>query len=185
MMTYPLSISENEKIYENKGTPTARPQPWVARIAGCLLVTAAALVVCCGPSQATPQKPGTDETSAMRPRSGSNLVNVVGVLPVTDHSKAVEWYRKWIGRAPDVEPMEGVAEWQLAENAWIQVSVNPEYAGRTTFVVGVKDLDAQRTSLAAVGVAVGDVSDYGVVKTAEAVDPAGNKILFAQEIPQE
>jgi hypothetical protein len=112
---------------------------------------------------------------------GSNLTSVVGVLPVTDHAKAVTWYQKWIGRAPDVEPMEGIAEWQLAENAWIQVTVDPGPAGHTTVVVGVKDIDAQRSACAAAEVAVGDVNDYGVVKTAEAIDPAGNKILFVQE----
>lgn len=116
--------------------------------------------------------------------SESNLANVVAVLPVTDHGKAVMWYQKWIGRAPDVEPMEGISEWKLAENAWIQVTVDPESAGRTTAVVGVKDIDVQRSACAAVEVAVGDVSDYGFIKTAEAVDPAGNKILFVQEVPQ-
>ncbi|MEZ0471567.1 VOC family protein [Luteimonas salinilitoris] len=114
--------------------------------------------------------------------SGSNLVSVVGVLPVTDYAKGVKWYQKWIGRAPDVEPMEGIAEWQLAENAWIQVSADPESAGHTTVVVGVKDIDAQRSECAAVDVAVGDVRDYGFIKVAEAVDPAGNKIMFVQEV---
>jgi hypothetical protein len=113
--------------------------------------------------------------------SGSNLTSVVGVLPVTDHAKAVTWYQRWIGRAPDVEPMEGIAEWQLAENAWIQVAVDPASAGGTTVVVGVTDIDAQRAACAAAEVEVGDVNDYGFVKTAEAVDPAGNKILFVQE----
>jgi predicted enzyme related to lactoylglutathione lyase len=116
--------------------------------------------------------------------SGSNLANVVGVLPVTNYAEAVKWYQSWIGRPPDVEPTEDVAEWQLAENAWIQVSVDPESAGRTTVVVGVKDIDRQRAISAAGGVAVGDVSDYGFIKTAEAVDPAGNKILFVQEVAQ-
>lgn len=111
-----------------------------------------------------------------------NLLNVVGVLPVIDHAQAVGWYEKWIGRGPDVKPMDGIAEWQLAENAWIQVTVNPESAGHTTVVIGVADVDAQRSACAAVDVTVGDVNDYGFVKTAEAVDPAGNKILFVQEV---
>jgi hypothetical protein len=115
----------------------------------------------------------------------SNLANVVAVLPVADHAKAVMWYAKWIGRAPDVEPMEGVAEWQLAENAWIQVSLDPESAGRTTVVVGVADLDAQRAACAAADVAVGEVNDYGFVRTAEAVDSDGNKVQFVQEVAQE
>ena len=117
--------------------------------------------------------------------SGSNIATVVGVLPVTDHATAVNWYQKWIGRAPDVEPMEGVAEWQLAENAWIQVSADPESAGHTTVVVVVKNIDAQLSACAAAGVAVSDVNDYGFVKTAEAADPAGNKILFVQEVAQD
>lgn len=116
--------------------------------------------------------------------SASSFASVVAVLPVTDHAKAVSWYEKWIGRGPDVEPMEGVAEWQLAENAWIQVSVDPGSTGNTTVVVGVMDLDAQREACAAADVAVGEVNDYGFVRTADAVDPAGNKITFVQEIPQ-
>ena len=116
--------------------------------------------------------------------SGSNLTSVVGVLPVTDHAEAVKWYQRWIGRAPDAEPTDGVAEWQLTGPAWIQVSVDPEAAGRTTVVVGVEDIDSHRSVCAAVDVAVSDISDYGFIKTAEAVDPAGNKILFVQEVPQ-
>jgi hypothetical protein len=116
--------------------------------------------------------------------SDSNLTSVVGVLPVADHATAVTWYQRWIGRSPDVEPMEGVAEWQLAGDAWIQVSADPEAAGRTTIVVGVKDVVAQRAACAAVDIAVGNVADYGFIKTAEAEDPAGNKILFIQEVPQ-
>jgi hypothetical protein len=65
--------------------------------------------------------------------SESNFSSVVAVPPVTDHGKAVNWYQNWIWRAADVEPMEGVTEWQLAGNA-------------------------------------------------EAVDPAGNKIVFVQEV---
>ena len=114
--------------------------------------------------------------------SESNLTSVVAVLPVVDHAGAVAWYQKWIGRAPDLEPMEGVAEWQVAENAWIQVSADPTTAGKSTVVVGVKDIDTQRADCAAAGVTVGDVADYGFIKTAEAIDPAGNKILFIQEM---
>jgi hypothetical protein len=81
--------------------------------------------------------------------------------------------------------MEGVAEWQLAENAWIQVSVDPDSAGPATVVVGVANIDTQHSACEAANVDVGDVNDYGFVKTAEAVDPAGNKILFVQEVSQE
>lgn len=111
----------------------------------------------------------------------SDFTSVTTVLPVTDHEIAVAWYEKWIGRAPDVTPAEGVAEWQLAGNAWIQVAVDPEPAGRTTVVIGVRDIEVQCRACAAAGIAT-EINDYGVVKTAEAVDPAGNKVVFAQVI---
>lgn len=114
----------------------------------------------------------------------SNFTNVVGVLPVTDHAEAVAWYEKWIGRGPDVKPMDGVAEWQLAENAWIQVAANDEASGGSSVVVGVADIGKQCSDCAAAGVEVGEVNDYGFIKLAEAVDPAGNKIIFVQEVQQ-
>jgi hypothetical protein len=64
------------------------------------------------------------------------------------------------------------------------MSVDPASAGRTTVVIGVSDVEAQRSACAAAGVDVGEVSDYGIVSTAETVDPAGNKVLFVQEVPQ-
>jgi len=118
------------------------------------------------------------------PQVPSNLVSVVSVLPVADHAVAVKWYKKWIGRAPDVMPMDGVAEWQLAPGAWIQVALDANAAGRSTVVVGVRDVEAQRSACATAGIAVGAVSDYGFVRIAEAIDPAGNKVLFVQEVPQ-
>jgi predicted enzyme related to lactoylglutathione lyase len=111
----------------------------------------------------------------------SSFTSVVGVLPVVDHAAAVSWYQRWIGRAPDVEPTEGIAEWQLAPCGWLQVSADLEPAGNTTVVVGIADIDTHRAACAAAGVTVGEVRDYGFIKTAEAVDPAGNKILFVQE----
>ena len=118
--------------------------------------------------------------------SESNLQNVVAVLPVVDHAAAMAWYEKWIGRAADVVPMEGIAEWRVAENAWIQVSAaDPEPAGKTSVVIGVADIDTQRSTCEAAGVTVGEVNDYGFIKTAAAVDPAGNTILFVQEMEQE
>ncbi|CAM3682120.1 hypothetical protein OCAE111667_21765 [Occultella aeris] len=60
----------------------------------------------------------------------SMLTSVISVLPVTDHAGATAWYGRWIGRGPDVEPMEGI------------------------------------------------------VRTAEGADPAGNKVVFVQEVTE-
>jgi hypothetical protein len=109
--------------------------------------------------------------------------NVNAVLPVSDHAAAVGWYAKWIGRGPDVEPMAGVAEWQLADNAWIQVAHDPAAAGKTNVVIGVEDIDDHVASLAREGVTCGEIQDYDFIKLSDLVDPAGNKINFVSENP--
>lgn len=109
--------------------------------------------------------------------------NVNAVLPVADHATAVAWYKQWIGRGPDVEPIEGVAEWQLADNAWIQVSQNPESAGKTSVVIGVADIDEHVASLKSEGITCSDVEDYDFIKLTNIVDPEGNKINFVWENP--
>lgn len=109
--------------------------------------------------------------------------NVNAVLPVADHAAAVAWYKQWIGRDPDVEPTEGVAEWQIAENAWIQVAHDPESAGRTSVVIGVEDIESHVAGLTSEGMTVGDIQDYDFIKLSEVVDPDGNKINFVWENP--
>ncbi|MGA9873620.1 MAG: VOC family protein [Rhodococcus sp. (in: high G+C Gram-positive bacteria)] len=111
------------------------------------------------------------------------LDNVVAVLPVEEFDAARLWYESLLGRAPDMEPMDDTAEWQIAENAWIQVSVNPATAGKTGVVLGVADLDAHMGDLRDAGIDVGDIVEYpGVVKTLDVDDPAGNTITFVQDL---
>ncbi|MEU7328880.1 MULTISPECIES: VOC family protein [Streptomyces] len=109
--------------------------------------------------------------------------NVNAVLPVTDHAAAVAWYKQWIGRGPDIEPMEGVAEWQLVDNGWIQVAYDPETAGKASIVIGVEDIDSHIASLASAGVTCGEIQDLDFIRMAELPDPEGNKINFVWENP--
>lgn len=111
------------------------------------------------------------------------LDSVVAILPVENFEPARAWYTRLFGRVADVEPMEGMAEWQIADKAWIQVSVDAEAAGRTSVVIGVENLDETAESLKAAGIEVGDITEYpGVVKTLGASDPAGNTVTFVQEL---
>lgn len=109
--------------------------------------------------------------------------SVIAVVPGKDQATAVAWYTKLFGREADIVPADGVAEWKLAENAWLQVTTDPEHAGRTSVIIAVSDLDAVRAACANAGVSVGEAVEHaGVVKTAEALDPDGNKVVFAQEL---
>lgn len=116
--------------------------------------------------------------------SNNNFTSVVSVLHVNDFDGAVEWYAKWLGRKPDVTPDEGIAEWQLAENAWIQVSVapDPSLAGKSFVVCGVHNIEAQRAVCQDAGVTASETQDLGFIKLAQVSDPAGNTVMFVQEM---
>ncbi|QXV57548.1 VOC family protein [Amycolatopsis sp. TNS106] len=109
--------------------------------------------------------------------------DVYAVLPVSDHAAAVAWYERWLGRRPDTEPMEGVAEWQITGNAGLQVTHDPETAGKSTLVLVVEDIDETVGDLTGRGVECGPIQDFGFVKLTEIVDPAGNKVTFVWENP--
>ncbi|WP_293268455.1 VOC family protein [Neptunomonas sp.] len=112
-----------------------------------------------------------------------NINSVVSVIPVKNFELTLEWYRKLFGRDPDVVPMEGIAEWQLVENAWIQVSIDPERAGSTTVVIGVNDIEEQSKAFSDANLPIGEIVEYPeIIKMAEIIDPEGNKISFVQDI---
>ena len=81
----------------------------------------------------------------------ANFNSLIAVIPVKVQDTAVEWYKKLLGRDADMVPEENVAEWQLAENAWLQVTLDPSRAGSTTIVIGVNDIDEQCRLCAAWG----------------------------------
>ncbi len=115
--------------------------------------------------------------------SNVNINSVIAVVPVKDFDKAIKWYKKLLGRDADIIPAEGVAEWQLAANAWLQVTIDQERAGGTTVIVGVNDVEAQCNFFAEANVQFGEVVEYpGIIKMTEVIDPDGNKVAFVQDI---
>ena len=115
--------------------------------------------------------------------SSSNINSVIAVVPVKNQDAAVGWYKKLFGRDADIVPMEGVAEWQLAENAWIQVTADPERAGTATAIIGVNDIEVQCSACAASNVSHGEVVEIPeIIKMVEVIDPDGNKVVFVQDI---
>ena len=115
--------------------------------------------------------------------STQNINSVISVIPVKHFDDALDWYKRLFGRDPDIVPMEGIAEWQLVENAWIQVGTDPDRAGTTTVVVGVHDVEAQRKTCLDANLSIGEVEEYPeIIKMAEIIDLEGNKISFVQDI---
>ena len=118
--------------------------------------------------------------------SNTNITNVIAVVPVQDYARATIWYAKLLGRKADLVPVDDVAEWQLADNAWLQVGTDPERAGNTTVVIGVVDIQVQHGLCTKADVSIGEIVEYpDVIKMAETIDPDGNKVVFVQDISGE
>ena len=110
--------------------------------------------------------------------------SLVSVLNVSDLTEALTWYGAWLGE-PDETPMDGMAEWRIADNAWLQLDASEGAAHPAAVVIGVDDLAACRTALLEAGIAVGEIQDWEVVLSCDLHDPDGNKISLAQIISQQ
>ena len=114
------------------------------------------------------------------------LNDVAAVVAARDYSAARAWYRRLIGRDPDLEPVDGVGEWQITETAWLQVVEDPERAGRSAVRFGVDDVDAQIVGLHAEGISTGEVTVVAdVVKIIDIRDSDGNEVSFVEDLSPE
>lgn len=110
------------------------------------------------------------------------MKSLVSVFQVSDLDCALSWYRKWLGE-PDVISMEGVAEYALSENAWLQLSAEEkDRVGSSGIVIGVEDVKNCKTILEQKGIEAGEIIDYEVVLVFDIQDVDGNRITFAQEV---
>ncbi len=109
--------------------------------------------------------------------------DIAAVVATRDFASALSWYRGLIGRDPDLEPVDNVAEWQITDTAWLQVVEDPDRAGRTAVRFGVDNLDIQIAELTAAGITPGElmvVTD--MVKVVDVADPDGNEVSFVQDL---
>lgn len=113
----------------------------------------------------------------------SIINSVIAVIPVKDFDRALNWYINLFDRNPDMQPMEGIAEWQLVDNAWVQLTVAEECSANATVIVGVDDVEGKRQELLQKDLPAGELIEYpGVIKMFEVSDLEGNKISFVQDI---
>ncbi|WP_253867599.1 VOC family protein [Mycobacterium sp. GA-1285] len=109
--------------------------------------------------------------------------DVAAVVATGDYAAARSWYSDVIGREPDLEPIEGVAEWQIAATAWLQLMEDHARAGRSAVRIGVDDLDAQIAELADRGIETGEVVVIAdLVRVVDVLDPDGNEVSFVQDL---
>ena len=101
--------------------------------------------------------------------------SLISVIKISDYAAALAWYGAWLGE-PDEVPMDGMAEWRIADNAWLQLDATAETVKPSAAIIGVDDLAACRTALLEAGIAVGEIQDWEVVLSCDLHDPDGNKI---------
>lgn len=109
-----------------------------------------------------------------------NIQSLISVIPVKDFAAAMAFYQKWLGQ-PDEVPMEGMAEWQIAPQAWLQLDSSiPETAGSSAIILGVADIHQSREALLEAGIEAGPVQDYDFILVSDFHDPDGNRISLVQ-----
>lgn len=109
--------------------------------------------------------------------------DIAAVVATSRFSESLAWYSRIMGRDPDLQPVDGVAEWQLTATAWLQLVTDEAAAGRTAVRFGVSDLAATMTALVDYDVEVGEpqvIAD--MVAILDVADPDGNEVSFVQEL---
>lgn len=107
-------------------------------------------------------------------------MDLYSIMPVSDRTKALEWFEAFFGRAAD----EVIGEeylWQVGENAWVVVDDRVERAGGAMITLGVTDLDDILARLAAHDIGHEPVETYSNgVRHVVVLDPDGNSLSLAQ-----
>jgi predicted enzyme related to lactoylglutathione lyase len=108
---------------------------------------------------------------------------VLAALAVVDVDSALGWYERFLGRAADARPMEGLAEWHFAESGVIQLVEDAERAGRSLLTLIVDDLNRELATLRERGLDPGAMDDTTSDKVlfATVTDPEGNAITLVEQ----
>lgn len=111
--------------------------------------------------------------------------NVTVGLPVSDLAAAKEWYQRVFALPePELEPAEGVVEFQLG-TIWLQLGEEPTTRSGAQVVTrfGVDDVAAERERLVGLGVEVGPLEHVpDAVDYVDFLDPDGNQLSFYTEL---
>ncbi|MCV7334831.1 MULTISPECIES: VOC family protein [Mycolicibacterium] len=111
------------------------------------------------------------------------IKDVAAVIATGRFEEAKAWYTRLLDREPDLEPVPGVAEWQLTATAWLQVVTDDGGAGRSAVRFGVDNLGTTVAWLRDNGVSVPEpqvIAD--MVAVIDVADPDGNEVSFVAEL---
>ena len=105
--------------------------------------------------------------------------HVLAVVPVADFEASRAWYERLFGRRADNRPMDTLAEWQLTDGGWVQVTLDAERAGSTLLNLAVSDLQQHLAEVSGRGLDAGAVQTVTKGVQLSAIrDPDGNALTF-------
>ena|SRR5688572_30657377 len=108
------------------------------------------------------------------------LKNVLAFVAVRDISDGIRWYKMLLGREPDTQPMQGLAEWQFEAGGWLQLNENAVLAGRSSITLVETDIDDRMAMLIKAGIKPRSFVKGDHVNVLTITDPDGNQVVFAQ-----
>ncbi len=108
-----------------------------------------------------------------------SIEHVLAVVPVSDIERSERWYASLFGKPADNNPMPSLVEWRVLANAWVQVSIDPDRAGKAQLNFAVDDLEAHLADIGGRGIEADDIVDANKgVRLCAVTDPDGNTITF-------
>lgn len=94
---------------------------------------------------------------------------------------SIPWFTHLFGRAPDQNPMTGLAEWHQNNHAALQLFQDPKNAGHSTLTLGVSDLASERARLAERKLEPGPIEEADYVRIVRLRDPDQNLVVLAEK----
>ena len=102
---------------------------------------------------------------------------LLAVVAVSNIQAGKSWYTKLFGRGPDNNPMPSLIEWQVTNDAWVQVTEDPLRAGNGMLNLAVSDLEEGARELREMGIDAGEIINANKgVRLCPITDPDSNKI---------
>ncbi len=109
-----------------------------------------------------------------------SLRAIYAQLSCSDVGSSVTWFSRVFARAPDAEPMPGLAEWHHGEQAGFQLHENPANAGSGVLTLVVAGLRDEHARLEDAGLSPGAIEEADDTWIARMKDPDGNLVVLAE-----
>ncbi|QCI96239.1 VOC family protein [Novosphingobium sp. EMRT-2] len=108
---------------------------------------------------------------------GGRGTDLFAGIPVNDFKSSLEWYQQLFGAPPSFFPNDREAVWEIAQNRWVYIIVQPDRAGGSVQTIMLDDLEAQIEQIAERGIRFSkEETPAENVRKVMYYDPDGNEL---------